>query len=90
MKEVSDKNELLIRELLNTLISCETPVVFHNAVVDLIFLYHSFYASLPSKMSTFLADMTEMFSGGIYDTKYIVEFKARFPASYLEYAFRRW
>ena len=85
-----DTDAQLIRNLLCDLIRNDTPVVFHNALVDLVFLYQNFYANTPSKMSTFVADLAEMFPNGVFDTKYITEYKARFPASYLEYVFRRW
>lgn len=66
------------------------PVVFHNAFVDLGFLYQSYHTNLPSKMATFLADLSQLFPGGVFDTKYMTEYQARFPASYLEYVFRKW
>jgi target of EGR1 protein 1 len=75
--------------LFTTLLVSEVPVVFHNALMDLLFLYQNFYANLPSSSATFLADITEMFPNGVIDTKYVTDFQHRMPASYLEYVFRR-
>ncbi|XP_067677671.1 target of EGR1 protein 1-like isoform X2 [Haliotis asinina] len=85
----TDQDLKSLRKLMNVLVLNKVPVVFHNALVDLVFLYHSFYASLPSSMGTFVTDLMEVFEGGVFDTKYITEYMERLPASYLEYAFRR-
>ena len=79
----------IMRDVFNTLIKSEVPLVFHNGLVDLIFMYASFYTDLPPTLSSFVADLAEMFPSCIFDTKYICEFKSRYNASFLEYVFRK-
>lgn len=84
-----DTSRPTLRHLFVELIMSDHVLVFHNGLVDLVFLYHCCYAALPSQLGTFLTDIGEAISTGIYDTKYVAEFVSRSSVSYLEYLFRK-
>lgn len=71
------------------ILKASKPVILHNGILDLVFLYQSFYADLPSTSLTFLADLSEMFPAGIFDTKYIAEYHTDNEATFLNYVFKK-
>ncbi|XP_033737559.1 target of EGR1 protein 1-like [Pecten maximus] len=88
-KDESKTDKMSLRQLFMEVLGASCPIVFHNALMDLVFLYENLYASTPPNMASFLADLTEMFPAGIFDTKYITDYQHKMPASYLEYVFRK-
>ncbi|KAG0208446.1 Target of EGR1, member 1 (Nuclear) [Mortierella sp. GBA30] len=80
----------IMRSIFKRIMTRQVPVVVHNGFLDLIFLYHSFYADLPPKLATFVADLSDMFPGGLFDTKYISDYITRERSSFLAYLFRKY
>ena len=78
-----------LRYLFSEVVKCQKPLVLHNGLVDLIFIYHNLWTALPPKLDTFISDVCEMFPNGVYDTKYLADYVARTQASYLEFVFRK-
>ncbi|XP_015789068.1 target of EGR1 protein 1 [Tetranychus urticae] len=76
-----------IRNLFHQLVNKKVPLVLHNGLLDLIFIYHNFLANLPPKLPTFVADLDKLFPKGIFDTKYVAEHNFKSKGSYLEYLF---
>ncbi|KAJ3089944.1 Target of EGR1, member 1 (Nuclear) [Quaeritorhiza haematococci] len=85
----ASKTNQIMRSLFSHIVARGAPVVVHNGLLDLLFLYQSFYAELPDDIQVFLADLSEMFPGGIYDTKYLAEFVDREKASEREHLDRQ-
>ena len=83
-EEKEEANNKGVRKLFSVLVASGKPMVLHNGLIDLVFLYHNFWCALPDKLGTFVADLAEMFPGGVYDTKYIADFVSRTQVSSLE------
>ncbi|KAJ1962838.1 hypothetical protein GGI12_002409 [Dipsacomyces acuminosporus] len=84
-----NKEGELIREVFLDIIRARVPLVVHNGLFDLVYIYQSFFGPLPDTYDSFAYDLYEMFPGGIYDTKFIAEAHSPGSASYLAYVFHR-
>lgn len=87
--DFADDSNYTVRSLISELSKAKLPIVLHNGFIDLIFLYQNFYAQLPDTSIKFLADLEEIFSAGVYDTKYIAEFHLHLNTSFLEYLYKK-
>ncbi|KAJ2808671.1 hypothetical protein H4R20_000733 [Coemansia guatemalensis] len=79
----------LIREIFFEIVRSRRPLVIHNGLFDLVYLYQSFFGPLPDTYESFVYDLFEAFPGGIYDTKVIAENLVPGTASYLAYLYHK-
>jgi target of EGR1 protein 1 len=63
----------VLREIWAALAASGKPLVMHNGLTDLLFVWKSFFAPLPALYADWLYAFTETFAGGVYDTKYLAE-----------------
>ncbi|KAI8588900.1 CAF1 family ribonuclease-domain-containing protein [Geranomyces variabilis] len=90
-KETNDLTDtnVVMRSIFLHLLSRNVPVVVHNGLLDLLFMYNALFAGLPKDLETFVADLEAMFPAGIYDTKYISEYVYKEKSTYLAYLFKK-
>ncbi|KAJ2140373.1 hypothetical protein IW142_005438 [Coemansia sp. RSA 564] len=79
----------LVRKVLFAMIQAKKPIVVHNGLFDLAYLYQSFFGPLPDSYESFVFDLTGMFPAGVYDTKFIAEKLIPGTASYLAYLYHK-
>ncbi|XP_024372104.1 uncharacterized protein [Physcomitrium patens] len=71
--------------VMQCLTTCNKPIVGHNMLLDLAYLYQQFIGTLPPTLDEFRAHVKLLFPGGVYDTKYLAEFfPVLLPATSLE------
>lgn len=70
-----EKENKSFRSILNVILRCRVPIVFHNALIDIVFLYQSFICDLPKNFSTFVADLELIFKGFNFDISFIYKYK---------------
>jgi target of EGR1 protein 1 len=80
----------LFRQVLYEVNRLKIPIVIHNGLMDLMYLYFSMFTDLPANLPIFTADLSDMFPGGIIDTKYISDYVSKEPVSFLSYLYKKY
>jgi target of EGR1 protein 1 len=76
-----------LQQLLHAVAEFRKPLVVHNGLVDLLFLWRSFFAPLPATAAEWIAHMSKVFPI-VYDTKHISSNVMQEESSYLQYLFK--
>ncbi|KAI9292960.1 ribonuclease CAF1 [Neoconidiobolus thromboides FSU 785] len=87
-----EKYNRILRTMVYELITSSCTLILHNGLLDLMYLYNSFFATLPLNLDTFIADVSSwpiIQQNGLFDTKCLAEFQFREKASYLSFLFNK-
>ncbi len=76
-----------LRNLWRSVAACHKPLVLHNGLADLMFVWKSFFAPLPESSAAWIAEMSTVFPI-VYDTKFISSMVVEEDASFLQHLFR--
>ncbi|CAN8069737.1 unnamed protein product [Agarophyton chilense] len=93
-EETSEKKSLpwkwgkLPRGLLWRIGHCNVPVIVHNGLFDLVFLFASFQGALPETLNGFISAFRECLPVGFWDTKVIAS-SSKERSSFLAYLFAK-
>lgn len=74
------------KHLISVLRFHKIPLILHNGLYDMIYIYHSFIGKLPNTFKGFLQVVSDSFPFGIYDTRYLAN-QANMQATFLSYVF---
>ena len=64
-------DRLGFRQIWKILTSSGKPLILHNGLLDLLFLIQSFEIDLPESVIDFKQSVSQLFPGGVYDTRLI-------------------
>ncbi|KYR01849.1 hypothetical protein DLAC_01866 [Tieghemostelium lacteum] len=59
--------------IIDSLSKCNVPVIVHNGILDLLFIFQTFIAELPDQLTDFISILLKYFPK-VFDTKYISEY----------------
>jgi hypothetical protein len=88
VKTVDRRLRQLWKHMMGVMRFHHVPLVLHNGLYDLMYIYHSFIGPLPETLSTFILKVSDAFPSGIYDTRYLAD-QAEFSATFLPYVFAK-
>jgi poly(A)-specific ribonuclease len=61
------------RKVFDALATSKVPVVGHNLYLDLCYIYHNFFGSLPDDVNVFKQNLNSTLTKNLFDTKLIAE-----------------
>lgn len=79
----------LPRGLLWRLGRAAAPIVLHNGLMDLVFIFSAFHGPLPATLNLFVAALLDSVPAGFYDTKHLASTVKPERASFLSFVYAK-